>query len=108
MLRELALAAALIATVEAGELPGWPDYSPVPELPLGEQTLTLIIEVVPDADAACGELGIEPDPAAGPAGHVVGCASWGTESCTITVEPDVSDKIIAHELKHCLLGGWHQ
>jgi hypothetical protein len=105
----LVLAIALITAVEAAE-PSWSTgYQPSPRLPAGEHRIDLQLEIRADVHEACTVLGIRPDEAAGPEGRVEGCATWNElPRCRIIVPPDASDELIAHELKHCMLGRWHR
>ena len=105
----LMLAIALITAAEAAE-PSWSTgYQPSPRLPAGEHRIDLQLEIRADVHEACTALGIRPDEAAGPEGRVEGCATWNeSPRCRIIVPPDASDELIAHELKHCMLGRWHR
>lgn len=45
--------------------------------------------------------------AAGTSAGVLGCATWGRETCIIITPPNTALAIIGHEFRHCFTGSFH-
>ena len=72
-------------------------------LPETKRNVIVSVDSRSDATAECLRRGLM----AKPDMYIVACAGWFANNCSITVAPNVSNEVLGHEFRHCLVGDWH-
>ena len=65
----------------------------------GIETMTVTLQRDYNADDICEAISGK---------KAAACTCVKTNHCTITLNPDHSDEVWGHELRHCFDGAWHQ